>query len=220
MSSAGRGGEPGWLPLALGLAAAQAAFAWTFRGPRRFFWPRMTLIGLALGSYALAASAEARRVRIGPAEVLAGVASAAVLYATFRIGDRFARRVMPAGEREIGEVYALRVLAPAPWLALRLAAVIGPAEELFWRGLIQASLMRRWGRWRGAAAATAAYGGVHLVTGNLTLAGAATVAGAHWGLLRAAGVPLGALIVSHAAWDVWIFLVAPTERRGAPPPLP
>jgi hypothetical protein len=24
-------------------------------------------------------------------------------------------------------------------------------------------------------------------------------------------VPLGALIVSHVAWDIWIFLVAPTE---------
>ena len=31
--------------------------------------------------------------------------------------------------------------------------MIGPAEELFWRGLIQAALMRRFGRWRGAALA-------------------------------------------------------------------
>jgi hypothetical protein len=36
------------------------------------------------------------------------------------------------------------------------------------------------------------------------------VAGAYWGLLAAAGMPMGALIVSHVAWDVWIFLVAPT----------
>ena len=26
----------------------------------------------------------------------------------------------------------------------------------------------------------------------------------------AAGVPLGALVVSHMAWDIWIFLVQPT----------
>ena len=67
------------------------------------------------------------------------------------------------------------------------------------------------GRWRGTAAAIAAYGGVHLVTGNLTLAAAATVAGAHWAFLYALGMPLGALVVSHALWDVWIFLVQPTQ---------
>ena len=43
-----------------------------------------------------------------------------------------------------------------------------------------------------------------------TLLGAAGVAGAHWAALYALGMPLGALIVSHAAWDVWIFLLQPT----------
>ena len=70
--------------------------------------------------------------------------------------------------------------------------------------------MRRFGRWPGAALAAAAYGGVHVVSGNFTLLGAAGVAGAHWSALYAAGVPLGALIVSHVAWDLWIFLVSPT----------
>jgi len=207
----GQDRAPGTLTLWLGLVAAQAAFAWTFRGPRRFFWQRMTLTGLALGAYALATSPPARRIRIGPTEALLGVASAGVLYATFRAGDRFARRFVPGGEGQIRDIYALRKLRPARELALRLAALIGPAEEIFWRGLVQASLMRGLGRWRGAALATAAYGGVHLVTGNLTLTGAATVAGAHWCLLYAGGVPLGALIVSHAAWDVWIFLLQPIE---------
>jgi len=75
--------------------------------------------------------------------------------------------------------------------------------------------MRRLGRWRGAIAATLAYGGVHVVTGNFTLFGAATVAGAHWCALYAAGVPLGALVVSHVSWDVWIFLIQPTGEVGA-----
>jgi hypothetical protein len=52
-----------------------------------------------------------------------------------------------------------------------------------------------------------------VVTGNLTLTGAAGVAGAYWSALAAAGMPMGALIVSHVAWDVWIFLVAPTAPR-------
>jgi membrane protease YdiL (CAAX protease family) len=196
--------------LAVGLVVAQAAFAATFRGPRERFWSRMTLTGLGLGSLALATSRPARRTRIGPAEVALGFASAAVLYGTFKAGDRFARRFVPGGEAQIRDIYELRTIRSRPEIAARLATVIGPAEELFWRGLVQESLMSRFGRWPGAALAAAAYGGVHLVSGNFTLFGAAGVAGAHWCALYAAGVPLGALVVSHVTWDVWIFLVQPT----------
>lgn len=189
-------------PLALGVGAAFAAFGLTFRGPREKFWDRMTATGLALGAVALAADRESRRARVGPAEVALGLASAAALYGIFRVGDAVAREVMPRGGEEIGDIYALRSLRPREELAARLGLVIGPAEELFWRGFVQ--------RRAGYLAATALYGGAHVVTENATLVGAATVAGAYWGLLRALGLPLGALIVSHVAWDIWIFLIAPT----------
>jgi uncharacterized protein len=206
---------PGGLPLVVGLVAAQAAFAATFRGPRDRFWQRMTLTGLGLGSFALLASGPARRTRIRAIDVLAGALSAAVLYVTFRFGDRFARSVVPSGDADIRDIYGLRSLRPRGEIAARLATIIGPAEELFWRGLVQEALMRRLGRWRGAVAATLAYGGVHVVTGNFTLFGAASIAGAHWCALYAAGVPLGALVVSHVSWDVWIFLVQPTGEVDA-----
>jgi len=196
--------------LGVGLAAAQVAFALTFRGPRPRFWQRMTLTGMSLGSFALAVSPESRDLRIRGRDVALGLASAATLYATFQVGDRFARRFVPGGERQIRDIYALRSLRPRPEIGARLVAVIGPAEEIFWRGFVQATFMRLLGRWRGAAAGAAAYGGVHVVTGNFTLLGAAGVAGAHWAALYALGMPLGALIVSHAAWDVWIFLLQPT----------
>ncbi len=204
-------GAPTTALLGVGLGVAQAAFALTFRGPRPRFWQRMTATGLALGGLAYATSPDARDVRIGGREVALGLASAATLYATFQLGDRFARRFVPGGERQIGEIYALRGLRPRGEIAARLATIIGPAEELFWRGFVQPGFAARLGRWRGAAAAAGAYAGVHVVTGNVTLLGAAGVAGAHWSALRAAGMPMGALIVSHVAWDIWIFLVQPTE---------
>jgi uncharacterized protein len=207
--------QPGGLALLVGLVGAQAAFAATFRGPRDRFWQRMTLTGLGLGSFALLTSKPARRVRIGLPEAIVGVASAIVLYTTFHFGDRFARGSVPGGDADIRDIYALRTLRPRGEIAARLATIIGPAEELFWRGLVQAALMRRLGRWRGAVAATLAYGGVHVVTGNFTLFGAASVAGAHWCALYAAGVPLGALVVSHVSWDVWIFLIQPTGEIDA-----
>jgi membrane protease YdiL (CAAX protease family) len=170
----------------------------------------MTLAGLALGGLAVLANPSLRRARLGRREVALGLTSAAVLYGTFQLGDRFARRYVPGGDRQIAEIYALRNLRPRGEIAARLVTVIGPAEELFWRGLVQEALMRRYGRWRGAAVAAAAYSAVHLTTGNFTLVGAAGVAGAHWCALYAAGVPIGALVVSHCAWDVFIFLIQPT----------
>jgi len=196
--------------LAVGLAAASVAFTTTFRGRRDGFWDRMTWTGVGLGGLALMTSRQARGVRLRWWHVPVGLASAAVLYVTFQVGDRFARRYVPTGDAEIREIYALRTIRPREEIAGRLATIIGPAEELFWRGLIQAALMRRFGRWRGAALAAGAYGGVHVTSGNFTLMGAAGVAGAHWCALYAAGVPLGALIVSHVAWDIYIFLVQPT----------
>ena len=195
--------------LALGIGAAFAAFGLTFRGPRDRFWDRMTVTGLALGGLALATNRDARRVRIGAGEVALGLATAAGLYGIFRVGDVVAREVMPRGGQEIGDIYALRSLRPKEELAARLGLVIGPAEELFWRGFVQ-------GR-AGYLTATALYGGAHIVTENATLVGAAAIAGAYWGLLRAVGVPLGALVVSHVAWDIWIFLVAPTEEPNVSP---
>jgi len=199
--------------LAGGLGVAYGAFGATFRGPRERFWQRMTAAGAALGSLALLADPELRGTRIRGRDVALGLGSAAGLYAIFRVGDRLARRIMPRGSEEIDEVYELRSLRPRGEIGARLAAVVGPAEELFWRGFVQRRLAARLGRWRGAAAAASVYGGAHVVTGNATLIGAATTAGAYWSALAAAGMPMGALVVSHVAWDIWIFLLQPTVPR-------
>ena len=171
----------------------------------------MTLMGAGLGTLALTANPRLRRTNIGLRHVVLGLASAAVLYLIFRAGDRFARRFVPGGGTQIADIYALRTLEGRATTAARLATVIGPAEELFWRGLVQEALMDRYGRWTGAALASLLYSGAHVSSRNFTLVGAAGVAGAFWSAMYAAGAPMGALIVSHAAWDIWIFLIAPTE---------
>ncbi len=202
---------------AASLAAAYGAFGAVFRGPRSRFWQRMTRTGLGLGAVALATQGELRRARPRPVDVATGLGIAAALYGVFQVGDRAARRIMPTGAEDIGDIYLLRTLRPKGEIAARLGAVIGPAEELYWRGLVQAELSRRLGPVRGAAAAAAIYGGAHVVTGNPTLVGAATVAGAGWSALAALGVPMPALVVSHVVWDIWIFLVQPTQAVPAAP---
>jgi len=196
----------------LGLLIAYPAFALTFRGPRARFWDRMTATGAILGALAIAGDPSLQRPRVRPKDVALGIGIAAGLYAIFQVGDRMARRALPAGDENIGDIYQLREIRPKDEIALRLAAVIGPAEELFWRGLLQRSLAERTGKNRAALVATAVYGGAHLVTGNPALIGAATVAGLYWSLLARLGAPMAALVVSHVVWDIWIFLVAPTKE--------
>ena len=194
-----------------GSVLAYLAFAATFRGPRKRFWQRMTGTAIGLGSLSLLSSKELRRQRLEPSDLALGAAIATGLYGVFAIGDRAARVLMPNGDQDIGNIYELRRLRSRLELALRLALVIAPAEELFWRGLLQEALGRRLGRSKAAALSAALYGGAHLCTGNLTLVGAATVAGAGWSGLAAIGTPMPALVVSHCLWDVWIFLVRPTQ---------
>ena len=203
--------RPGKALTAASLAVGYASFASTFLGPKDRFWQRMTRTGLLLGTAALAADGELRSEKPKPRDLATGAAIAAALYGVFTIGDKAARVIMPTGAEDIADVYELRTLRPKGEIAARLAAVIGPAEELYWRGLLQSELTRRYGPVRGAAAATAAYSGVHLCTRNPTLIGAATVAGGGWSALRAAGVSMPALVVSHIVWDIWIFLVQPTQ---------
>ncbi len=202
----------------IGLALAFVSFGLTFRGPRQRFWQRMTRTGLALGALALTAQPNLRPRRPSPRDLardlIVGFGSASLLYAIFQLGDRLARRVLPQGAAEIDQIYGLEKLMPAPEIAARLLTIIGPAEELFWRGFVQERLARQYGRTWGWVMGTIAYGGAHVVTGNFTLIGAATVAGAFWGLLYALGVSVSALIVSHAVWDVVIFLLAPTARHA------
>lgn len=190
---------------------AYIAFAATFRGPRPRFWQRMTATALALGTTSFLNSQDLRRQRPRPVDLALGTAVAAGLYCVFAVGDRAARVVMPRGDQDIGDIYQLRQLRPRVELMLRLGVAIAPAEELFWRGLLQQELTRRYGRTRGAAVAAGLYGGAHICTGNPTLVGAATVAGGGWSGLAAAGVPMSALIISHVIWDIWIFLVRPTR---------
>ena len=59
----------------------------------------MTLGVGGLGAYALATEPTLRREKLRLRDLARGLGSAAGLYAIFQVGDRMARRVMPAGDR-------------------------------------------------------------------------------------------------------------------------
>jgi uncharacterized protein len=193
----------------VGMAGAGVLWTFAFRG-KGGFWGKMAAGVGSLGAYALYANPDLRKTRFRRTDVARGLASAGLLYGIFQVGDRFARRIMPNGGAEIDDIYRKRGLAPDPFIAAALAVLIAPGEELFWRGLLNRYLAQQLGPVAGNAAGATIYGAIHLISGNLTLTGAAGVAGAFWSLQHLAEGRMAPVIVSHIAWDVWIFLVRPT----------
>ena len=194
---------------AIGLTAAAALWTVAFSRKQRF-WETMAVGVGSLGAFALYANPKLRKTTIKPRDVAVGLGTAVGLYGVFQVGDRVARKAIPGGGADIEDIYLRRTLAPTKLIAPALALLIAPGEELFWRGLVNTYLVQELGPVRGNALGATIYGGVHLVTRNFTLFGAAGIAGAFWSLQWLFEGRMASQIVSHIAWDVWIFLVQPT----------
>lgn len=184
---------------------------WT--APHVNFWVTMALSGVVLTGLATWCSPELRRNVRGMfslRNVVLGVAIAAVLWGVFWIGEKVAVWMFPFAEGQIGSIYSMKQ-GTNPWIiGALLLLVIGPAEELFWRGFVQQRLGKRWGPWMGFVPTTAVYALVHIWSMNFMLVASAAVVGGAWGLIyRFWPKGLGALVVSHAVWDVAVFLLFP-----------
>ncbi len=95
--------------------------------------------------------------------------------------------------------------------ALALALVIAPAEELFWRGVVQGYLRSRLGRAGAVAVATLLSSGALLLAGEPLLALAAVPTSIAWGSLAEVRRSLIPSILSHALWDLLIAVLAPAR---------
>ncbi|MDR2016841.1 MAG: CPBP family intramembrane metalloprotease, partial [Burkholderiales bacterium] len=84
-------------------------------------------------------------------------------------------------------------------------------ETIFWQGFVQRNLMTRWGDLTGFAVTTLIYSLVHLWSFNVMLLMAAAVCGIFWGGLYMLLKPrnLWPLLISHAVWDVMVFILFP-----------
>jgi membrane protease YdiL (CAAX protease family) len=193
--------------------AAVVAAAWSLlvaASPRGFFLVAAPLCaGWMLLSARAAPPGLGARLRPRAADLALALALAAVLYAGTRAflwaGCGGVTRAL------CGPVAALlgRFEARAPGPALVLALLAAPAEELFWRGLVQERLARRLGAVRGVAAATALAALVALAAGEPVLALATVPTYAAWGALAAWRGSLAAPILSHAVWTLLVAVIAP-----------
>jgi membrane protease YdiL (CAAX protease family) len=194
-------------------AAAAAAAVWAAlvaASPPWFFLAAAPFCVLWIALSARAAPAGLReRLRPRPGDLALALALAIVLYAG-------TRAVLLAGCGPLSDVLCgplasmfRRFETRTPLAAAVLGLLVAPAEELFWRGLVQERLARRHGRAAGVALATALAVLVALASGEPFLALATLPTYAAWGALAAWRGSLVGPVVSHAAWSLLVASVAP-----------
>ena len=174
------------------------------------FWLLMTLAQCGMITMALALryrQITAKKITLTEAAI--GLGSAVLLYVIFVVANEISVFLFDFARNDIQNIYAIRDQAQARWIALLLLFIIGPGEEIYWRGLIQDTLVERLGPLKGVLIASACYALVHVVAWNFMLIGAAAVCGLFWGLLYQWRKNIFTVIVSHAVWDVVVMVLFP-----------
>jgi membrane protease YdiL (CAAX protease family) len=177
------------------------------------FFPMMTLSAFLLAAVSLVLD----RKNTGgidafkPVYIPVGLIAAAVLYGMFWAGHFVSTHILPFAASQVESIYTLRA-GQNPWLiAMLLFFLIGPAEEIFWRGFVQGRLSKKWGVLAGFIISAAIYTLVHVGSFNLMLIAAAGLCGVFWGLLFAVTGNVWPCIISHAVWDVVVFILLPIQ---------
>ena len=182
---------------------------WT--APHINFWIMMTCSGAFLTLYSsLASPGWWKDIRLGFYDILLGIGLAAALWGVFWLGEFFSTLLFDFARPQVDSIYGMKEGENPLVLTLLMLFIIGPAEEIFWRGYIQKSLSQRWNPNVGFIVTTLVYSLVHIPKMNFMLIMAAAVAGFVWGLAyRFFPERLGAIIISHALWDCAVFIWFP-----------
>ncbi len=205
-----------WLVAACAAALFIPLFATRGIGAFDFWWWMSTnaVILVVLSATLDAGWRSALRVDLGAGlwwKLLLGVGSAVLLYGIFFGGNLLSRVILEFAGGDIERVYSFKDGSSVVRVGLLIGLLIGPVEELFWRGFLQRRLEDRHGKRIGLVLATAVYAGVHVASLNLMLVVAAGVCGLFWGILymRFRSVTLN--VVSHVLWDLAVFVWFPFQ---------
>lgn len=179
--------------------------------PHVNFWWMMTASACTLSALATIFNPGWwKQVRIDISNIILGVVIAFALWSIFWIGDKLSQIMFNFARPQVDLIYSMKDGESAWLLTALMLFLIGPAEEIFWRGYIQKTFAARWNPNIGFIVTTAIYALVHAGSCNFMLTMAALVAGFVWGLLyRFFPNRFGAIIISHALWDVAVFIWFP-----------
>ena len=188
---------------------------WTGGWPN--FWVVMSCSAVILTTLGLSFTPDRKellKIEKPALQLLGGIVIAFALWGIFWIGDKVSSWMFAFARPEVDSVYAMKTGLHAWLIAVLLLCLIGPAEELFWRGYVQRTMGRILGgknpEDKAFILTAVIYALVHIWSFNFMLVMAALVAGLVWGLIyRLRPQALPALIISHALWDALVFVLLP-----------
>jgi len=202
---------------------------WT--APHLNFWLCMSVSAVILTVLAFALGGawwkhldipQGKALRYWVENILLGILIAVALWGVFWLGDKLSQLLFPTFARmQVNTIYGMKS-GFNPWvLSLLLLFVIGPAEEIFWRGFLQRLLadhlkplriadLTLGPRCLALILGVLVYALVHIFSLNFMLVMAALVCGAAWGILYWL-MPnrFPAILLSHALWDAAVFIWFP-----------
>lgn len=174
------------------------------------FWTMMTCSAVVLTSLAFVFGKTWKDIHVTSKEIALGVVSAIILWIVFYVGDKVSGLLFSFARPQVDAVYDMKEGTSLYLISFILLFIIGPAEEIFWRGYIQKSLSMRFNANIGFVITTLIYALVHVWAFNFMLLMAALVVGTIWGLMyRFRPQNLTAIIISHAIWDFMVFVLFP-----------
>ncbi len=202
---------PHMWPLLAAIFVAVVLWGWVFGLGGLNFWLKMSISVALLATFSLLINHHtlAADYAFHFSAVPLGLGVAAALYFIFWFGGIVLRALLPPSDFLIRSVYDTKVALPDWAIALLLAAIIGPGEEVFWRGLVQKRLIALTSPAFGLVLSAALYALVHFWAGNAVLILAAFLVGVVWGYFYLKSGSLIGPMISHAVWDVVIFVLLP-----------
>lgn len=178
-----------------------------------YFWIAMTFSASFLAIFSIVTQKKNFRklLVVNRKYIAIGVIHAIVLYGFSRFGVYIAQNLFDFVVPQIEAIYSTRSQMDALYIGLLLIFLIGPAEEIFWRGFVQNKLEKTTNSKKAFVITTAIYALVHVWALNPMLMLAALVLGVHWGLMFKRYKSIVPGLISHALWDAMIFVIFPIQ---------
>ncbi|MCB0702389.1 MAG: type II CAAX endopeptidase family protein [Candidatus Kapaibacterium sp.] len=176
-----------------------------------YFWIAMTFSASSLALYSIFTQKDTFKslLKINKKLIIVGIVHAILLYGLSRLGVFIAQNMFAFVVPQIEAIYTTKTQLDPLFIGLLLIFIIGPSEEIFWRGFVQNKLSQLNSPKKALIITTIIYCLVHIWALNPMLLVAALVLGVHWGLLFYKYKSLVPGIISHALWDTMIFVLFP-----------
>ncbi|MFN3781611.1 MAG: lysostaphin resistance A-like protein [Candidatus Kapaibacteriota bacterium] len=176
------------------------------------FWAVMSIAAVVLSSYSyLSLKNQFNKLFKSSFKLIfLGILSAILLYLIFYIGKYLLILILGSAQSQISAVYSTKSQTPLWVISIVLLFIIGPAEEVFWRGFVFSKLNEiRNKPYFNLLLSTIFYTFVHVWALNPILLLAAFVCGLFWGYMFLKFKTLVPGIISHSLWDFMVFVLLP-----------